>query len=452
MKPIDPSHDDELTHELRVLFREQMREAPPAPRALTRTIRGDANTSRRRVTLWGAALAVAAAFVFALFVFDRKGVAADPRLALQQAARAYLELEDATLRIDARLQAIEILTALLSDEHEPQATQTNVAWVRIKAPNRMLLWSDVVDVDALATTVPNAGFDGTEFWSYDRATNVAERTTGGQDGASQFDWMRVLSFDFVRELVEQPGDYALTERTNATEKRAGLRTFVIDRKVADPEADDDPFWTEARVTIDGERGNVERIEGKFKLGPIALAEMTLEVVSTNDGIDAGAFAVTACVPKDALIREATVSEDGMRVSIGGVTFSHRVVESTAVGAERPDPQSDPTGYVEAITGMNFDVEQSKARRSMISTTTPYGFVVAAVRADSPAAAAGIEPGDIVLKWNGEPIVQVADLALWIDDGEESAEVKVEFSRLRKDVTLFSRRPWADFDATLRYAK
>lgn len=452
MNPIDPSHDDELTSALRGAFRDELRAAPPVPQALVRAFRGESSAKRRRLTAWCGAFAVAAALVFALFVFDRKGVAADPRLALQQAARAYLELEDATLRIDARLQAIEILTALLSDDHQAQETQTNVAWVRIKAPNRMLLWTDGAGIDALATTVPSAGFDGAEFWSYDRATNVAERTTGGQQGASQFDWMHVLSFDFVRELVEKPGEYELTERTNATEKRAGLRTFVIDRKAPAPEAEDNPFWTEARVTIDADDGNVERIEGKFKLGPIALAEMTLEVVSTNDGIDAGAFAVTACVPKDAVIRDAEVSEDGMRVSIGGVTFSHRVVEPTDSGVERPDAQSDPVGFVEAITGMNFDEAQSKARRSMISTSSPYGFVVAAVRADSPAAAAGIEPGDIVMKWNGEPIVQVADLALWIDDGEDSAEAKVQFSRLRKDVTLFSRRPWADFEATVRYAK
>lgn len=452
MNPTDPIHDDELTRTLRDAFSDEMRAAPPVPKVLVRAFRDETAAKRRRLTAWCGALAVAAALVFMLFVFDRKGVAADPRLALAQAARAYLELEDATLRIDARLQAIEILTALLSDEHQPQETRTNVAWVRIKAPNRMLLWSDVAGIDALATTVPSAGFDGAEFWSYDRTTNIAERTTGGQDGASQFDWMRVLSFDFVRELVEKPGEYGLTERTNATEKRAGLRTFVVDRKTPAPEADDNPFWTEARVTIDAEHGNVERIEGKFKLGPIALAEMTLEVVSTNDGIDAGAFALTACVPNDAQIREVQPSEDGMRVSIGGVTFTQRVVGSPPVGAERPDAQSDPSGFVEAITGLNFDVAQSKSRRGMVSTATPYGFVVAAVRADSPAAAAGIEPGDVVLKWNGEPIVQVADLALWIDDGEDTAEVKVEFSRLRKDVTLFSRRPWADFDATLRYSK
>ncbi|HEV2386225.1 MAG TPA: DegQ family serine endoprotease [Candidatus Acidoferrales bacterium] len=93
--------------------------------------------------------------------------------------------------------------------------------------------------------------------------------------------------------------------------------------------------------------------------------------------------------------------------------------------------------------MNQIVEHGKVTRGhlgvYIQTVTPElakkfglpapeGALVASVEAGSPAAKAGIEQGDIILKFNGEPLTNMQDLSLKVAQAGPSATVHLEVFR------------------------
>ncbi len=73
-------------------------------------------------------------------------------------------------------------------------------------------------------------------------------------------------------------------------------------------------------------------------------------------------------------------------------------------------RDDAPSYVREHLGIDLAVAQSRVRRRITSTSTPYGFLIARVRAGSPAERAGLREGDVLLEWDGSPIAEVEELA------------------------------------------
>lgn len=107
--------------------------------------------------------------------------------------------------------------------------------------------------------------------------------------------------------------------------------------------------------------------------------------------------------------------------------------------------------VQAATGLRFAVFESKLRRNIISTDTPYGFKVKRVADDSPADRAGIARGWLLMKWAGHPVYQVDELDSWLWELPAGAEVEVEYTR-RKKVSILSRKPWEDGKVTVKIGR
>jgi S1-C subfamily serine protease len=81
------------------------------------------------------------------------------------------------------------------------------------------------------------------------------------------------------------------------------------------------------------------------------------------------------------------------------------------GDPTPTPRrDDAASCVREQLGIDLAVAQSRVRRSITSTSTPYGFLIARVRAGSPAERAGLRAGDVLLEWDGAPIGEVEELA------------------------------------------
>lgn len=73
--------------------------------------------------------------------------------------------------------------------------------------------------------------------------------------------------------------------------------------------------------------------------------------------------------------------------------------------------------------------------TQIGLKDTQGALVAAIVPDSPAEEAGIEAGDVILKWDGEPVVDAADLTLRVAGTEIDKPVPVEIFRDGKTQTV-----------------
>jgi regulator of sigma E protease len=73
----------------------------------------------------------------------------------------------------------------------------------------------------------------------------------------------------------------------------------------------------------------------------------------------------------------------------------------------------------------------------VSTIASNGLIVRAVVADSPAEEAGIEPGDIILEVEGQPIHRQGDMQDIVNSGEEGAEITLLLLRngQEEEITL-----------------
>jgi len=84
--------------------------------------------------------------------------------------------------------------------------------------------------------------------------------------------------------------------------------------------------------------------------------------------------------------------------------------STSWHPQQTPRRDDAPSYVREHLGIDLAVAQSRVRRRITSTSTPYGFLIAQVRAGSPAERAGLREGDVLLEWDGAPIGEVEELA------------------------------------------
>ncbi len=106
-----------------------------------------------------------------------------------------------------------------------------------------------------------------------------------------------------------------------------------------------------------------------------------------------------------------------------------------------DPEQAAASAIQKSLGVEFAVAESKLRRSIIRTKTPYGFKMSKVEKDSPAAAAGWKDGDVLLEWNGQPIKTLTDFDTAIKKLKKGEAGKFKLARLKKDEPILSRQPW-----------
>jgi serine protease Do len=71
----------------------------------------------------------------------------------------------------------------------------------------------------------------------------------------------------------------------------------------------------------------------------------------------------------------------------------------------------------------------------LALEAPHGALVASVEEESPAAAAGLEAGDVILGWDGREVERFKDLPRFVAATRAGDEVKVEVWRKKKARTL-----------------
>lgn len=105
--------------------------------------------------------------------------------------------------------------------------------------------------------------------------------------------------------------------------------------------------------------------------------------------------------------------------------------------------------VHEALGVKLGVIESYFRRSIISTKTPYGFLIKEVDPETPAARAGWKKGDILLEWDGRPVRTVAGLNQWIQEAKRGSKVSFKISRLKSLAEGYSRHPWFKIEGEIR---
>ena len=128
------------------------------------------------------------------------------------------------------------------------------------------------------------------------------------------------------------------------------------------------------------------------------------------------------------------------------------------GTRTPAPNAvrseNAQSYVRTHLGIELSVTESRIRRRMISTRTPFGFLIAGVEPHSPAARAGLRRGDILLEWEGVPIREVEDLADHVRTVRaEAGSAAVRYGRKRENVPLTfpATDPWETRQTRIRPA-
>lgn len=108
---------------------------------------------------------------------------------------------------------------------------------------------------------------------------------------------------------------------------------------------------------------------------------------------------------------------------------------------KPDPEQQAATAIKESLGVEFSVLESKIRRSIIRTKTPYGFKISKVEKDSVADKAGWKAGDILLEFNEKPLKTLGDLNNGIQKARADGSGKYKLSRYKKNVPITSRQPW-----------
>lgn len=130
--------------------------------------------------------------------------------------------------------------------------------------------------------------------------------------------------------------------------------------------------------------------------------------------------------------------------------------SAALGASAEPPAPDPVAPQAGLPGhppprIGVELHPMTAElRAFFEVDPERGVLVARVQAESPAEAAGIEVGDVILRVEGQDIREPADLAELAARAPAGEALEIELSRRGKEstLTLIPRgRPWERyFDA------
>jgi serine protease Do len=127
------------------------------------------------------------------------------------------------------------------------------------------------------------------------------------------------------------------------------------------------------------------------------------------------------------VNTAIQSPTGGNVGIG---FAIPANQASAIVADLRDDGQVERGWLGVhIQGIDEDLATS------LGLDETAGALVAQVTPDSPAAAAGLEQGDVVRSYNGQKVAEVRDLTKMVADTEPGSDAKIIVWRDGKEVTL-----------------
>ena len=115
---------------------------------------------------------------------------------------------------------------------------------------------------------------------------------------------------------------------------------------------------------------------------------------------------------------------------------------------RIDPEQQAAQSIQKQLGVEFSITESKIRRWIIRTKTPYGFKIKKVVANSKAAQADWRVGDVLMEWNEAPIKNLVDLEDGLKKAHEADNAKFKLSRYKNEPWR-SRQPWKDIDSVIK---
>src|SRR5262245_24972011 len=115
--------------------------------------------------------------------------------------------------------------------------------------------------------------------------------------------------------------------------------------------------------------------------------------------------------------------------------------AAAVARPQEDPEQQAATAIKKSLGVELNVAESKLRRSIIRTKMPYGFKISTVEKNSLADKAGWREGDIILKWDDQPLKTLTDLNDGVQKSKGRVAGKFRLARYKKNVSIWSRQPW-----------
>src|SRR5262245_4767376 len=115
--------------------------------------------------------------------------------------------------------------------------------------------------------------------------------------------------------------------------------------------------------------------------------------------------------------------------------------AAAMAHPQENPEQKAATAIKKSLGVEFNVAESKLRRTIIRTTTPYGFKLGTVDKNSLADKAGWKDGDIILEWNEQPLKTLTDLNDGVQKSKGDVPGKFKLARYKKNVPIWSRQPW-----------
>jgi serine protease Do len=127
------------------------------------------------------------------------------------------------------------------------------------------------------------------------------------------------------------------------------------------------------------------------------------------------------------INTAIFSPSGGSVGIGFAIPSNL---AKPILAELKDKGSIQRGYL-GVEIQQVTPEIAKA----IGLDEPKGALVASIQPDSPAAKAKLEPGDVIVSYNNQPVHEMRDLPRLVAETDPNAKVELGILRDKREMTV-----------------
>jgi hypothetical protein len=134
------------------------------------------------------------------------------------------------------------------------------------------------------------------------------------------------------------------------------------------------------------------------------------------------------------LAEATVQGDlgGVGIAVNGAGSNQ---SATVVKGVEPLAQGDPPArYNRPWLGVGVE-EASEALATQLNLAPGVGLVVTFITPDSPAAKAGLEKNDVLVEFEGQPLVHPAQLRKLVQVRKEGDKVELAFYRAGKKQTV-----------------
>lgn len=125
----------------------------------------------------------------------------------------------------------------------------------------------------------------------------------------------------------------------------------------------------------------------------------------------------------------------------GQTETRPAGSAPQTSATRPLAAAPAGSGVQNVLGLRFSILTSKLRRSIVSTSTPYGFSIRGVTAGSLAQAAGLRRGTIVLEVDHVPLREVAQLERVLKEAVPGQRIVLTCAERSLARALRQRSPW-----------